>query len=55
MVDPSSVPVSNVASTVNPTDNPQSPYFIHPNEPIVETFDGTNYTTWAKFVHMSLK
>ena len=45
---------------VNPTDNPQSKFFIHPNESvgnrvIAKTFDGTNYVAWAKSVHLSLK
>lgn len=57
---PSNVPIFNVVSTVNPTDNSQSPYFIHLNESavnrvIAKTFDGTNYTAWAKSVHMFLK
>lgn len=46
------------ARVVSPTDDPTSPFFIHPSENagirvVVETFDGNNYIAWTKSV-MSL-
>ncbi|CAA0828814.1 Unknown protein, partial [Striga hermonthica] len=49
----------SMAATLNPTDDPSSPYFLHASDNpgaiiVVEPFNGENYVFWSRSVLMAL-